>query len=142
MRLPEFEFLIAEKPRPVAGVSLTVDFAVMAGRSRPGKGSVGLFSSRKSESLSVDELLSMKDSEINKVLRGKKDVPYRSAKELRAAARQDRRAFEGEKGVGAMLDGMRGGGARNYQNVPLKDRVHPAEYQRILAREAKRQGLL
>lgn len=31
---------------------------------------------------------------------------------------------------------------RNPKTLPLKDRVHPAEYQRILHREAKRQGLI
>lgn len=104
---------------------------------------MGLFS-RKSESPSLDEFLEMNDREINKILRGKKDIPYKSAKELRKAAKADRRAFEGEKGIGALVAGLRPGGTgnRRYQEVPLKDRVHPAEYRRILDREAKRQGLI
>lgn len=104
---------------------------------------MGLFS-RKSESLAVDELLSMSDRDIDKILKGKKGTPYRSAKDLRKAAKADRRAFEGERGVAALTAGLRGGGSgnRRYQDIPLRDRVHPAEYKRILEREAKRQGLL
>lgn len=100
--------------------------------------------SKKSESMSVDEFLEMSDKEISKILKTQKGVPYRTAKELRKAVKDDRRRVEGERGFAAMLDAVRGGGTgnRNYQNIPLKDRVHPAEYKRILQREAKRQGLL
>jgi hypothetical protein len=107
----------------------------------------------KSESLSVEELLAMSDKDIDRALKGgKKDVPYRSAKELRQAAKKDRRAVMGEKGMGALLAGLgelraskgksRGTGNQNYGNVPLKDRMHPAAYKALLDKEARRQGLL
>jgi hypothetical protein len=115
---------------------------------------MGLFGGKK-QSYEVGELLAMSDSEINKRLKGHKDVPYRTAKELRKAAKNDRRAFEGEKGVGALLAGLKGGGrkgyevpkhpgtgGRNYDLIPLKDKMHPAAYKQLLEREAKKQGLL
>lgn len=101
---------------------------------------MGLFS-RKSETPSVDELLSMKDAELKKLIAAGK-VPQKSPKELRKAAQEVKRKTEGERGLGALAAGMKGGGSKNYQNIPLKDRVHPAEYRRILEREARRQGLL
>lgn len=96
---------------------------------------------RKSETPSVDELLEMNDRDLRKVIASGK-VPQKSPKELRQAARKAKRATEGETGLGALVDGLKGGGVKGYQNRPLKDRVHPAEYQRILNREAKRQGLI
>lgn len=65
-----------------------------------------------------------------------------SAKEVKQMQQVEKRATEGERGFGALGAALKGGGSKNYQNIPLKDRVHPAEYQRILQREAKRQGLL
>lgn len=106
----------------------------------------------KIQSASVDDLLDMDDKAIQKALKTRKDIPYKSAKELRKAAKDDRRAFEGEKGIGALIAGLKpvvkpssgaaGSMGKNYRNIPLKDRVHPAEYKRILQAEAKRQGLL
>lgn len=101
---------------------------------------MGLFS-RKSESVSMADLLSMDDKTINKALKGAK-LPYKNAKELRAAAKSDRRKVEGEKGVSALLAGMKGGGTDNYKNIPLRDRVHPWRYEQILHEEAKKQGLI
>lgn len=106
---------------------------------------MGLFS-RKSESLSVDELLELgnkSDKELRKIIESGR-VPQRTAKELRQAAKEMVRKTEGERGTGALAAGLKGGGTRNrnHQNIPLKDRVHPAEYKRILEREAKRQGLI
>lgn len=114
---------------------------------------MGLFSSRpkrgKHESIPLSELLSKGDGEINKLIKsGVIPTEFTSAKILRKAAKQDRketeRALNGERGVAPLIAGVLGGGTgnRNYQNIPLKDRVHPAEYKRILEREAKRQGLL
>jgi hypothetical protein len=104
---------------------------------------MGLFSKRKSESPTVDEILQMKDRELQAIIREGK-VPQKSPRELRKAAQVAKRATEGDKGLAALAAGMKGGGTgnRNYNNVPLRDRVHPAEYQRILEREAKKQGLL
>ena len=101
------------------------------------------FFSRKSETPSVEELLSMKDSDLRKVIAQGK-VPQKTPKDLRKAAQQAKRSADGERGIGALRAGLKGGGTgnRNYQNIPLKDRVHPAEYQRILQREARKQGLL
>ncbi len=105
---------------------------------------MGLFGGKKSQSWEVAHLLEMSDQQLNKLLKGQKEIPYRSAKDLRKAAKADRRRVEGEKGMGALLDGLKGGGSgnRRYQDIPLKDRVHPSEYRRILDREARRQGLL
>lgn len=103
---------------------------------------MGLFS-RKSETPSVDELLEMSDKKLKEVIESGK-VPQKTPKELRKAAQAAKRATEGERGLGALAAGAKGGGTgnRNHQNIPLKDRVHPSEYQRILAREARKQGLL
>jgi hypothetical protein len=99
--------------------------------------------SRKTETPSVDELLGMKDKDLQKVIESGK-VPQKTPKELRKAAQAAKRASEGEKGTSALAAGLKGGGTgnRNYRNIPLKERVHPAEYRRILEREAKKQGLL
>lgn len=106
---------------------------------------MGLFS-RKSESLSVDELLELgnkSDKELRKIIESGR-VPQRTAKDLRKAAKEAIRRTEGERGIGALAAGVRGGGTsnRNHENIPLRERVHPAEYKRILQREAKRQGLI
>jgi hypothetical protein len=103
---------------------------------------MGLFS-RKSETPSVDEILEMKDRDLKKVIASGK-VPQKTPKELRKAAKDAKRASEGEKGTGALAAGLKGGGTgnRNYRNIPLKERVHPSEYRRILEREARKQGLL
>lgn len=104
---------------------------------------MGLFSKRKSESPTVDEILSMNDKKLREVIKTGA-VPQKTPKELRDAAKKAKRAAEGERGFGAIRDAKRhaGTGNRNYHNIPLKDRVHPAEYKRILEREAKKQGLL
>lgn len=104
---------------------------------------MGLFSKKKSESPTVDEILQMKDKDLRAIIREGR-VPQKSPKELRKAAQVAKRAAEGERGLGAISAATKGGGTgnRNYKNVPLKDRVHPTEYKRILDREAKRQGLL
>ncbi len=104
----------------------------------------------KHESVSLSELLSKGDGEINKMIKsGKVPTEFTSAKVLRKAAKQDKklteRALNGERGITPLVAGIlgsQGSGGKNYQNIPLKDRVHPAEYRRILEREAKRQGLL
>lgn len=97
--------------------------------------------SRKTETPSVDELLEMNDRDLRKVIESGK-VPHKTPKELRKAAQVAKRATEGERGLGALAAGAKGGGAKNHRNIPLKDRVHPAEYRRILEREARKQGLL
>lgn len=114
---------------------------------------MGIGKRGKHESLSLSEVLNMSDKEVNKLIKtGEVPTSFTSAKDLRKAARQDRkiteRALGGDRNaldsVTGLIAGVRGGGTgnRNYQNVPLKDRVHPAEYRRILEREARRQGLL
>jgi hypothetical protein len=104
---------------------------------------MGIFGKKKSESPTVDELLKMKDEQLRKIIREGK-VPQKTPKELRKAAQEAKRRTEGEVGLKALGAAMKGGGTKNknFQNVPLKERVHPAEYKRILEREAKRQGLL
>lgn len=91
------------------------------------------FFSKKSESFSVDEMLEMKDKEIEKLLREKK-APVRSAKELRKMAKEDRRRLEGEKGFAAFRAAVTesgGSGNKNYKNIPLSQRVHPSQYKRL-----------
>lgn len=100
--------------------------------------------SRKSETPDIDELLSMKDRDLRKIIESGR-VPQKTPKELRKAAQEVKRRTEGERGLGALragLTGSQGSGGKNYRNIPLKERVHPAEYRRILEREARKQGLL
>lgn len=92
---------------------------------------MGLFS-RKSESFEIDELLAMKDKDLEKILREKK-APIRSAKELRKMNREALRKTVGEKGFAAVRAAVAGGGSgnRNYKNVPLSQRVHPSQYKKL-----------
>ena len=114
----------------------------MSGRDRD----VGLkdWLNRKSESPDIDELLSMKDRDLRKVIDSGR-VPQKTPKELRKAAQEVKRKTEGERGTGALrvgLSGSQGSGGRNYQNLPLSQRMHPAAYRALLAKEARKQGLL
>lgn len=105
------------------------------------------FFSRKSESMNVDELAAMSDRDrtkaINEMVKTGK-IPEKTAKQLKKEAKDLERRVSGEKGLGAIGAALKGGGTgnRNHDNIPLKERVHPAEYQRILHREAKKQGLI
>jgi hypothetical protein len=102
------------------------------------------FGRGRSESVSLDEFRTMakaSDKDLRKIIESGK-VPQKSAKDLRKAAQEVVRKTEGERGFGALRAGLQGGGSRNHQNIPLRDRVHPTEYRRILEREAKKQGLL
>lgn len=100
---------------------------------------MGFFSS-KSESPSLSDL---SDDDLKKLIKKGKVTGIKTPKDLRKASKDEQRQFVGETGVSALLAGMKGGGTgnRNYANVPLKDRVHPARYKQILEREARRQGL-
>lgn len=93
---------------------------------------MSFLSRKKSESFSIDEVLEMKDKEIEKLLRDKK-APVRSAKELRKMAKDDRRRVEGEKGFAAFRAAVteKGGSSGNYKNVPLSQRVHPSQYKKL-----------
>lgn len=100
-------------------------------------------------SLPLSDVLKLDDRTVNKMIK-KGEVPaeFTDAKTLRKAAKRDKRlterALSGERSIAPIIAALRGGGtgSSNYRNVPLKDRVHPAEYRRILQREAKKQGLL
>jgi len=85
----------------------------------------------------------MKDSDLKKVI-ATGVVPQKTPADLRRAATELRRKTSGETGIAAIAAAARGGGTgnRRYDSLPLSQRVHPAEYERILDREAKRQGLL
>lgn len=78
---------------------------------------------KKSESFTFADLLAQPDDVINKALKGAK-MPQKSAKDLRKAAKTDRRKLEGEKGMGALLAGMKGGGTgnQNYDKIPDKEK--------------------
>lgn len=111
---------------------------------------MGLFGKKKWESLPVDQvadaLLSLPEKDAKKAMedikRGK--VPGLTPKQQKQIEKDYERATRGETGVSALLAGMKGGGTgnKNYKNIPLKERVHPAEYKRILEREARKQGLM
>lgn len=110
---------------------------------------MGLFGGRRKwESLPADqmadEINGMKPADAKKALEAirKGKVPGITPKQQREFEKEWKRCHEGEKGLGALRDALRGGGSKNYQNIPLSDRVHPSEYRRILEREAKKQGLL
>lgn len=104
---------------------------------------MGLFGKKKSDVPFIGDLEQMGDAEIRKLIQGGK-VNGKNPKQVRKAAQAIRLKTEGERGTGAIRAAAKGGGTgnRNYQNVPLRDRVHLAEYRRILEREAKKQGLL
>jgi hypothetical protein len=97
---------------------------------------MGLFGG-KSQSHSIDDLLAMKDSEINGLIKGRKGVPFKSAKELRKATKEERRRMEGERGMAALLAGLQGGGTnnQNHKNIPVRDRVHPSRHREALNKE-------
>lgn len=105
-------------------------------------------SKRKWESLPADEVAAeikaMKPNDAKEALKRLKDgkVPGLTPKQQKAIQKEYERCYEGEKGLAALRDALKGGGSKNYQNIPLRDRVHPSEYRRILEREAKKQGLL
>lgn len=106
---------------------------------------MGLFGGKRrtSESLYIDELLDLSDREIDKILRDRKS-PVRSARELRKMAKDDQRRVEGERGLGALIAGLRGGGTgnRGYDLLPLHERVHPARYKQLLEQNARKNGWL
>jgi len=114
---------------------------------------LGMGKRGKHESIPLSDLLKKSDKEINKLIQsGQVPTQFTDAKTLRVSARREKRQTERALGgdrnaldaVAGFVAGVRGGGSkgRNYQNIPLKERVHPAEYKRILEREAKRQGLI
>jgi hypothetical protein len=100
---------------------------------------VSLFSKKPKVSPAVGLLLSMDDKAIEKLLKEHKDTPYKSAKALRKATEDGRRPLEGEKGMGALLAGMKGGGTgnRNWKNQPVEARVHPSRHRAQLNLEVQ-----
>lgn len=103
---------------------------------------MGLFGPKKSESMAASEFLAMSNDEIDLILKKAKKggvkLPYKSAKEIRKAAQEDRRKLEGERGFGAILDGLKGGGTNNQNfknNVNPRDKVHPSLVRGQVARE-------
>lgn len=80
------------------------------------------------QSHEIGELLAMQDKDIEKLLKQQKDTGFKNVKELRKAAADGRRPMDGEKGMQALLAGLRGGGTgnKNYQNIPEVDRKHPS----------------
>lgn len=95
------------------------------------------------ESMPADEVAEMcwKDPKLYQELK-KGKIPGISGSERAKIEKIYKRGYEGEKGLAALRAALQGGGRRNYENIPLKERVHPSEYKRILEREAKKQGLL
>lgn len=100
---------------------------------------MGLFSRKPSQSPAVDSLLAMDDKAINKLLKQHKDTPFKDAKALRKASAEGRRPLEGEKGMGALIAGLKGGGTanQNWKNQPVSSRVHPSRHRETLVKEVK-----
>lgn len=100
---------------------------------------MGLFSKKPVQSVAMSSLLAMDDSAIDKLLKKHKDTPFKNAKALRKASADGRRPVEGEKGMSAVLAGMKGGGTgnRNWKNQPVSSRVHPSRHRETLAKEAR-----
>lgn len=98
---------------------------------------MGMFA--KKPSPAVGQLLAMDDKAIEALLKKHKGTPFKSAKALRKASEDGRRPLEGERGMGAILAGMKGGGTgnRNWKNQPVEDRVHPSRHRETLAREVR-----
>lgn len=76
-----------------------------------------------------EHLKEMDDSAIKALMKQHKVTAFKSPKELRKAAdKVGFKGLEGERGMQALLAGLKGGGTgnRNHQNIPAKDRVHPS----------------
>lgn len=101
---------------------------------------MGLFGGKKQVSPAVDSLLSMDDKAIDKLLKQHKGTPFKTAKDIRKATADGRRPIEGEKGMGALLAGLKGGGTggKNYRNQPVENRVHPSQHRKALTDEIMR----
>ena len=99
--------------------------------------------SKKTESPYIGDLEDMGDEQIKRLMALGR-VKGKSPREIRKTAKAIRLKTEGERGIGAIRAAAKRGGTgnRKYETLPLRERVHPAEYQRILEREAKKQGLI
>lgn len=76
-----------------------------------------------------EHLKEMDDSAIKALLKQHKVSAFKSPKELRKAAdKVGFKGLEGEKGMAALLAGLKGGGTgnKNYKNIPEADRRHPS----------------
>ncbi len=99
---------------------------------------MGWFSSdkKKWQSLPADEvanaLMAMKPEEAKKAMQEikKGKVPGLTVKQQKQIEKDYKRAAEGERGVKALFAGFKGGGSKNYGNLPARDRMHPSEYRR------------
>lgn len=98
---------------------------------------MGIFKRKTDESPTLSSLLAMDDSAIDKLLKDHKGTPFKNAKALRRASADGRRPVEGEKGMAALIAGMKGGGTdnKNWKNQPVSDRVHPSIHRRTLVKE-------
>lgn len=99
----------------------------------------GLFRKKPTVSPAVETLLNMDDKAIDQLLKQHRNTPYKNAKALRKATEEGRRPLEGEKGMGALLAGLKGGGTgnRNWKNQPVEDRVHPSRHRETLQKEVQ-----
>jgi len=76
-----------------------------------------------------EHLKEMDDGAIKALMKQHKVTAFKSPKELRKAAdKVGFKGLEGEKGMGALLAGLQGGGTgnRNHQNIPKSERQHPS----------------
>lgn len=100
---------------------------------------VGLFKKKPTQSIEVSRLLAMDNQDIEKLLKQHKGTPFKNAKALRKASEDGRRPLEGERGMGAILAAMKGGGTgnQNWKNQPVSSRVHPSRHKAALFQEVK-----
>lgn len=101
---------------------------------------MSLFGKKESpKAEAIGELMSMDDKAIQKLMKQHHVGGFKSVKDLRKAVETGRKGLDGEKGMGALLAGLKGGGTggSNYKNQPVSDRVHPAIHRKAWAEEVR-----
>jgi hypothetical protein len=101
---------------------------------------MGLFGKKVSpKAEAIGELMKMDDTTIQKLMKQHKVGGFKNVKDLRKAVATGRKGLDGEKGMGALLAGLKGGGTggSNYKNQPVSDRVHPSRHRAAWADEVR-----
>lgn len=107
---------------------------------------MGLFDrpKRKWESVPADQmadaLMGMKPDEAKKAMEQikKGKVPGLTVKQQKQIEKDYKRQTEGERGLGALFAGLKGGGSKGH--LPDKEKYHPSEYKNRLASGKSRVG--
>lgn len=102
---------------------------------------MGLFGKKESPAVGAfGALKNMDDNAVKKLLKQHRVTAFKDVKALRKAAESGGlKGIQGEKGMGAFLAGLQGGGTggSNYKNQPVSDRVHPAIHRKAWAEEVR-----